>query len=78
MLFSPKTQTNLRNAKNYFEEHLAVGDYYSEANRVLGKWIGKGAAALGLQGQVDRESFVALCDNSHPRTGERLTLRKNL
>lgn len=49
-MLSPQTQTNLKNAKSYFEEHLAVGDYYAEAGRVVGEWIGKGAAMLGLDG----------------------------
>ncbi len=75
-MLSPKTQTNLTNAKTYFDEHLAVGDYYTEANRVSGEWIGEGATALGLHGTVDQKTFVALCDNLHPQTGERLTLRK--
>lgn len=75
-MLSPKTQTNLTNAKTYFEEHLAVGDYYTEANRLSGQWIGKGAQALGLHGCVEQPAFVALCDNVHPQTGARLTLRK--
>jgi hypothetical protein len=28
-MLSPKTQTNLKNAKSYFAEHLAIGDYYA-------------------------------------------------
>jgi len=32
-MLSPKTQTHLGNAKTYLEEHLTVGDYYSE-----GRW----------------------------------------
>ena len=75
-MLSPKTQTNIANAKSYFEEHLAVGDYYTESNCVSGRWIGKAAAALGLNGSVEQRAFVALCDNVHPQTGERLTLRK--
>jgi conjugative relaxase-like TrwC/TraI family protein len=75
-MLSPKTQTNLANAKTYFEEHLAVGDYYTEASRVSGQWIGEGAASLGLRSTVDQKAFIALCDNLHPQTGERLTLRK--
>jgi hypothetical protein len=35
-----KTQYNLKNAKEYFEEHLCVGDYYNEGQRVAGKWMG--------------------------------------
>ena len=40
-----------------------------------GKWHGKGAEMLGLCGLVAKDDFVALCENRHPQTGERLTLR---
>ncbi len=76
-MLSPKTQTSLKNAKSYFEEHLAVGDYYSEAEQVSGEWIGSGAEMLGLSGYVERNEFVALCENAHPKTGARLTQRLN-
>jgi LEA14-like dessication related protein len=44
-MISPKTQLNLQHAKQYFREHLAVGDYsavrtadYSaEKNRLRGE-----------------------------------------
>jgi conjugative relaxase-like TrwC/TraI family protein len=74
-MLSPKTQYNLKNAKTYFSEHLAVGDYYSETKRVIGRWIGNGAASLGLHGAVQAEAFLALCNNRHPESGERLTQR---
>lgn len=74
-MLSPKTQYNLRNAKTYFSEHLAVGDYYSEANRVVGEWIGRGATLLELNGAVQQDAFIALCNNLHPTSGERLTQR---
>ncbi len=74
-MLSPKTQTNLKNAESYFKEHLAVGDYYTEANRVTGEWIGSGAEALGLSGVVLEPEFLKLCENLHPQTGERLTQR---
>ncbi len=74
-MLSPKTQTNLKNAKGYFEEHLAVGDYYSESEQVVGEWIGAGAAVLDLEAVVGQDEFVKLCDNRHPQTGERLTQR---
>jgi hypothetical protein len=32
-----KTQYNLQNAKEYFEEHLCVGEYYDEGQRVAGQ-----------------------------------------
>jgi conjugative relaxase-like TrwC/TraI family protein len=74
-MLSPKTQTNLKNAKSYFEEHLAVGDYYSESERVVGEWIGAGAARLELGAIVGKNEFLNLCDNRHPQTGELLTQR---
>jgi conjugative relaxase-like TrwC/TraI family protein len=77
VVLSPKTQTNLKNAKGYFEEHLSVGDYYSENERVSGEWAGEGATMLGLAGAVTRDEFLALCDNRHPKSGEQLTKRRN-
>lgn len=76
-MLSPKTQTNLKNAKTYFEEHLAVGDYYAESEQIAGEWIGTGTEMLGLSGSVQRDEFVAICENKHPRNGERLTQRQN-
>ena len=77
VVLSPKTQTNLKNAKGYFEEHLSVGDYYAENEHVRGEWLGKGAALLGLSGKVTRDQFVALCENQHPGSRELLTRRRN-
>lgn len=68
-----KTQHNLKNAQEYFEEHLCVGDYYDEGQRVAGEWIGLGADRLGLSGKVLAEDFLKLCENQHPSTGEKLT-----
>jgi conjugative relaxase-like TrwC/TraI family protein len=71
-----KAQYRLPNAKKYFEEHLCVGDYYSEGKQVLGLWCGQGAEQLGLLGVTRRDEFLRLCENLHPQTGERLTLRQ--
>jgi conjugative relaxase-like TrwC/TraI family protein len=72
-----KTQYNLTNAREYFEEHLAVGDYYDEGQRIAGEWIGLGAERLGLAGKVRAEDFLRLCENQHPSSGETLTQRLN-
>jgi hypothetical protein len=72
-----KTQYNLESAREYFEEHLCVGDYYDEGQRVARQWIGMGAERLGLSGKVRADEFVRLCENQHPGTGERLTQRVN-
>jgi conjugative relaxase-like TrwC/TraI family protein len=75
-MISPKTQYSLKNAKSYFEEHLSVGDYYSEDEKIAGEWCGKGAEKLGLAGVVKADDFLKLCDNLDPRTGHSLTVRK--
>ncbi len=72
-----KTQYNLKNAREYFEEHLCVGDYYDEGQRVAGEWLGIGAERLGLSGKVRADDFLRLCENQHPATGEKLTQRQN-
>ncbi len=76
-MLSTKTQTNLRNAQSYFEEHLAVGDYYNEGEKIAGEWIGVGADTLGLSGIVGKEAFLKLCENRHPLSNERLIARMN-
>ncbi|MFZ1074102.1 MAG: hypothetical protein WAO21_11815 [Verrucomicrobiia bacterium] len=35
-MLTAKTQYNLTNAREYFEEHLSVGDYYYQGQRVAG------------------------------------------
>jgi conjugative relaxase-like TrwC/TraI family protein len=72
-----KTQYKLTNAKEYFEEHLCVGDYYDEGQRVTGQWFGSGAERLGLSGKVGAEAFLRLCENLHPASGDTLTPRLN-
>ena len=76
-MLTAKTQYSLTNAKGYFEEHLCVGDYYDEGQRVSGEWLGTGAAQLGLSGKVRADDFLRLCENQHPATGETLTQRLN-
>ncbi len=75
-MVTAKTQYNLTNAKEYFEEHLCVGDYYDEGQRVTGEWFGVGAEHLGLSGKVRADDFLRLCENQHPATGETLTQRQ--
>jgi conjugative relaxase-like TrwC/TraI family protein len=76
-VLTAKTQYNLKNAREYFEEHLCVGDYYDEGQRVSGEWLGLGAQRLGLAGRVRAHDFLRLCENQHPVTGETLTQRLN-
>jgi conjugative relaxase-like TrwC/TraI family protein len=75
-MLATKAQYRLANAKEYFKEHLSVGDYYSEGQQVLGQWYGDGAEKLGLSGVTHQDEFVRLCENVHPQTGQRLTVRQ--
>lgn len=76
-MIQTKIQFNLRNAKEYFREHLGAGDYYSEGEKVTGQWLGHGAERLGLEGAVSEDAFIALCEGKHPQTGLRLGQRMN-
>src|SRR5437016_13797250 len=76
-MVTAKTQYNLKNAEQYFNEHLCVGDYYNEGQRVSGEWMGAGAERLGLSGKVRADDFLRLCENQNPSTGETLTQRLN-
>src|SRR5438477_3863531 len=76
-MVTAKTQYNLKNAEQYFAEHLCVGDYYNEGQGVSGEWMGAGAERLGLSGKVRADDFLRLCANQNPSTGETLTQRLN-
>lgn len=76
-MITVRAQKQLKQAKEYFREHLAQGDYHSEKQNVAGQWFGHGAERLGLdlKAAVTEQAFVRLCDNQHPLTGEKLTAR---
>ncbi|MDA8332270.1 MAG: relaxase domain-containing protein [Candidatus Dormibacteraeota bacterium] len=52
------------------------GDYYlgheGRPAEGPGEWLGQGAVALGLSGEVDRDQLVRLWQGQDPRTGEQL------
>lgn len=67
-------QSHTKAAKGYYAskaEYLAGGK-----QELTGRWGGKGAALLGLSGEVDRQSADLLCDNVNPLTGMALTPRQ--
>ena len=76
-MISPFTQTDIAGVRQYFKEHLAIGDYYSQKNTAIGQWFGEGAARLNLAGNVEETAFMALCEGNDPNTGKRLTARRN-
>ena len=76
-MLTAKPQLNLKSAREYFREHLCVGDYYAQGQRVAGEWIGLGAEKLGLKGTVKEADFLGLCGGLNPATGGVLTARRN-
>jgi len=75
-VLTAKAQYNLKNAENYFREHLSAGDYYADGKQVSGEWFGAGAKRLGLRGTVGLHEFTKLCQNINPVADERLTQRQ--
>src|SRR5713101_8628853 len=67
----------MSNGKGYAAHHLVHSDYFAEGQRVVGHWQGRGAAELGLAGEVTEEQFEAIRQGLHPATGERLRPRQS-
>ncbi len=67
----------MSNATGYAMKHLERNDYFAEGEKVVGKWFGRGAEKLGLNGQVLLEQFERVRQGLHPETGEKLRQRKS-
>jgi conjugative relaxase-like TrwC/TraI family protein len=52
-------------------------DYYAGHGEEPGRWHGRFAAALGLEGEVTAEQFRAVLEGVDPATGQRLKPRAN-
>ena len=61
--------------QGYAARHLVHRDYYAEGERVVGIWQGRGAAELGLTGEVTEAQFESIRQGLHPDTGEFLRPR---
>jgi conjugative relaxase-like TrwC/TraI family protein len=67
----------MSDGRGYSSRHLEHGDYYDEGERLIGHWQGRGAALLGLSGEIKPEHFESLRQGLDPRTGEFLRQRKS-
>jgi len=67
----------MSDGKGYSSRYLERADYYSEGDRVVGHWQGRGAELLGLTGEVKSEDFEALRQGLDPETGEFLRQRQS-
>jgi conjugative relaxase-like TrwC/TraI family protein len=66
----------MSDGRGYSARHLEHSDYYAEGERIVGRWFGRGAEMLGLEGSVRREDFEALRQGLDPRDGEFLRQRQ--
>jgi conjugative relaxase-like TrwC/TraI family protein len=66
-----------RGNANYWIEAVAEGgeDYYTKPGETPGQWLGGQAKALGLHGEIDRDSYAAALAGQNPATGEPLVHR---
>lgn len=62
-------------AKSYFSDALSKSNYYINDQELNGKFNGRIAERLNLEGIATKEKFFALCENVNPNTGESLTQR---
>ena len=72
------TMAKVREGSTYLDKHLTHSDYYSEKERVRGKWVGEGAKLLGLAGKSigpGDKAFENLRQNKLPNGSGKLTQR---
>jgi conjugative relaxase-like TrwC/TraI family protein len=60
--------------ERYYEKQVAQGldDYFTGRGESPGRWLGRGAADLGLRGTVEDGELSALMEGRDPRTGRML------
>jgi conjugative relaxase-like TrwC/TraI family protein len=72
------TTRKIRGGAEYAENHLSSNDYYSEKERIVGHWQGRGAELLALSGEVRMDQLEAVRTGCDPRTGEFLRQRRSV
>jgi conjugative relaxase-like TrwC/TraI family protein len=77
MLVMSKGALTAAQAETYYEEKYSQDDYYTEKQRVVGQWFGRGAEELGLSGEIVTEDFRAVLRGLRPASGEVLVHKAN-
>ena len=65
----------MADGKGYSTRHLEHSDYYAEGEKVVGRWLGRGAELLGLTGDVRGADFESVRQGLDPTSGEFLRQR---
>ncbi|WP_136661680.1 MobF family relaxase [Nitratireductor sp. XY-223] len=71
MVASISARGSARAALAYYG-HLQQDGYYTAESEAPGRWAGRGAERLSLEGPVTRSEFEAALEGLDPKTGERL------
>jgi hypothetical protein len=58
MLIMSKGALSAAQAETYYEEKYVHDDYYSEKQRVIGEWFGKGQKRWGYPAKLGRRTFA--------------------
>ena len=62
--------------KSFYHNHLSCNDYYSEGEKVVGRWFGNLIYDFNLwNAEVEAETFSLFQKNINPHTMEKLTQR---
>ena len=77
MLLMSKGALTATQAETYYEEKYSQDDYYSEEQRIVGQWFGRGAKELGLSGEVTTEDFRSVLRGFRPASTEVLVRKAN-
>ena len=78
MFTAAKIKATHGKGADFYRQHLACNDYYSEHDRVEGHWRGTLASTFGLSGSlVSQDVFSLFQQNINPFTGQKLTPRNN-
>lgn len=67
----------MESGRGYSAKYLEHSDYYEQGHKITGQWYGKGAARLGLTGDVRAEDFEAVRQGFHPESGDPLRPRRS-
>src|SRR5437870_13795892 len=70
MLAMSKGALTAAQAETYYEEKYSHDDYYSEKQRVVGQWIGRGADELALSGEVATDDIRTVLRGLRRASGE--------
>jgi len=74
MVASISARGSAKAALAYYD-HLQRDDYYTREGEPPGRWAGRGAERLSLDGPVAKAEFEAALDGRDPKTGEQLVQR---